>query len=232
MKTFIALLLAFSIPPAFADDLPAVTISGRTFPLSFEDTSLSSSARNLMAADVAAMWQSQPGSIVQAGTNGSERLFNPSRWGSPYQNGLDLPDCLVDVGTNRCLLVSHAVSDAYLQAFIFAEAHTNELLSLPAFVDALAPAALSNAPSSTLAALLLGEDEIGEGRRTSIVSDLTQMSFVRPSLLGFRMASGSEGFVPTGTLLVAVPCSERASGHWDLWAAAWIGGGWRLVPPQ
>ena len=227
MLRFLPFLLAAAVA---ADPGPSVTVGGRTFPFAFEDEALSEPVRDRIASDVAALWEDQPGSVVQSGGNGAERLFNDSVWATPYQNGMDVPERLVDVGTNRCLFVSRDVSDAYQTAFSFADAHTNEVSSLARFVASLAPAALSNATPAELSARLFGEGAIDEPKRLEIIGDLAQTQFDRPSPLGFRIATGREAHAEAGTLLVAIPCHDRDSGRWELWPAAWIDGAWKLLP--
>ena len=232
MKSILCFLPALLAAAVAADPVPSVTVGGRTFPFAFEDSTLSEPVCDRIASDVAALWEDQPGSVVQSGGNGAERLFNDSAWATPYQNGMDVPERLVDVGTNRCLFVSRDVSDAYRTAFSFADAHTNEVSSLAGFVASLAPAALSNATPAELSARLFGEGTIDEPKRLEIIGDLSQTQFDHPSPLGLRVATGGEINVAAGTLLVAIPCHDRASGQWDLWGAAWIDGAWKLLPPE
>lgn len=232
MKSILCFLSALVSAAVAADSGPSVTIGGRTFPFTFEDGTLAENERVRIASDVAALWEDQPGSVVQSGGEGRERLFNDSVWASPYQNGMDVPERIVDVGTNRCLFVSKDVSDAYRTAFSFADAHTNEASSLVGFVASLAPAALSNATPAELSARLFGVGTIDETTRLEIIEGLTQTQFDHPSPLGFRIATGGEIHVADGTLLVAIPCHDRDSGQWDLWGAAWIDGAWKLLPPE
>lgn len=232
MKTALLAVPFMLAAAAAADSVPSVTVEGRTFPFAFEDATLSEAVRGRIASDVAALWEDQPGSVVQSGAGGAERLFNDSVWATPYQNEMDVPERLVEVGTNRCLFVSKDVSDAYLAAFSFAEAHEKETAALAGFVASLSPEALSNAAPAEISALLSGEDDIDETRRLEIVENLSQTQFDRPTALGFRVATGEETHAEAGTLLAALPCHDRTSGEWQLRPAAWIDGAWKLLPPE
>lgn len=232
MKRLLRLLPVLLATAAFGDPVPSVTVGGRTFPFTFEDGTLAENERVRIASDVAALWEDQPGSVVQSGGEGRERLFNDSVWASPYQNGMDVPERIVDVGTNRCLLVSKAVSDTYREAFAFAAARTNEIAALAGFVAALQPSALSNATPAQVSSLLFGESNFDAAAASRIVADLSEVQFGRPSLLGFRIATGGELHVSPGALLLALPCHIRSSGRWEIWPATWLDGHWQLLPPS
>lgn len=215
----------------YADDTPSVTVSGRTFPFSFEDATLTETERTRIASDVAALWEDQPGSVVQQGTGGAERLFIDSMWATPYANDMEPPSQIVQEGTNRLLRVNHSVSTAYRQAFLFADTHANETAALPVFVDALSATSLSNATPAALSSLLLNETVESEEKCRRVVAELLETHFCRPSLLGLHLVSDSTSIVPTGTLLALIPSHDRTTGQWNLWGAAWLDGRWQLIPP-
>ncbi len=216
---------------AHADGISSVTVADRTFPFSFEDATLTDSERTRIASDVAALWEDQPGSVVQQGTGGAERLFIESMWATPYANNMEPPCLIVQEGTNRLLRVDRSVSMAYRQAFSFADAHTNEFSALPAFVEALSATSLSNATPSSLSTLLFNETVESSEDCQRISGELLGTHFCRPSILGLSTASTPSSCVPSGTLLSLIPCHDRATGHWDLWGAAWLDGRWQLIPP-
>lgn len=225
------LFLAFATL-AMGDGIPTVTVSGQTFPFSFVDATLSDQERMRIAADVAALWEDQPGSVVQQDAEGSGRLFLDTMWASPCANNVEPPSQLVSEGTNLCLRVGNDVSSAYRLAFQFADAHTNEVAALAAIIDALSATSLSNATPTSLSAMLLGETVETTEMRNRIVGELLETHFCHPSLLGLHLSSDSSSIVPPGTLLALIPCHDRATAHWDLWGAAWLDGHWQLIPPM
>ena len=225
------LFLAFATL-AMGDGIPTVTVSGQTFPFSFVDATLSDQERMRIAADVAALWEDQPGSVVQQGAEGSGRLFLDTMWASPCANNVEPPSQLVSEGTNLCLRVGNDVSSAYRVAFQFADAHTNEVTALAAIIDALSATSLSNATPASLSAMLFGETVETTEERDRIVGELLETHFCRPSLLGLHLSSDSFAIVPPGTLLALIPCHDLATAHWDRWGAALLDGHWQLIPPM
>lgn len=232
MRNLPALFVLLLATIASADSVASVTVAGRTFPISFEDPTLTDFERARIASDVAALWEDQPESVVQQGAGGAERLFIDSMWATPYANNMEPPNRIAQEGTNRLLRVDRSVSSAYRQAFRFADAHTNEVAALAAFIDALSASALSNATPASLSPLLLNETVESQEDCQRIVGELLETHFCRPSLLGIHTASDPSSCVPAGTLLSLIPCHDRATGHWDLWGAAWLDGRWQLIPPM
>ncbi len=216
---------------ASADPIASVTVAGRTFSFSFEDEAITDSERSRIALEVAALWEDQPGSIVQQGAGGAERLFIDSMWATPYANSMEPPCLIVQEGTNQQLRVNRSVSAAYQQAFLFADVHTNEVAALSVFVEALSASSLSNATPSSLSALLFNDTVESSEDCQRIVGELLETHFCHPSILGLYTASDPSSCVPAGTLLSLIPCHDRATGHWDLWGAAWLDGRWQLIPP-
>lgn len=227
--TFIAFI---AISSTWAD----VRIGDRSFPLHFEDDSLTIAERAAIEADVTAFWESRTNAVFEAGTEGSVRgrIFDDAVYSSPYASGqIDVPSWIVLHGTNLNLRIPSEFSTEFRTRLAVWSVHTNQTEQLFSFLECLRPERLAVASDAEVSSLVFrnsGTPTLGATEAAKYRRDLGAFVFSRPSVLGIAETNGiSES--PGMGLVAFVPASSRGSNPQDyvIFRVGWDGTKWLIL---
>lgn len=226
---FAAILAAL---PTRAD----IRIGDRTFPLAFEDSSLSAAERAAIETDVSAFWASRTNAVFEPGVDGllRGRIFDDAVYAAPYAvERIDVPTWVVVTGTNWSLRIPAAFSTAFRNASATCGAHTNELAELDGFLDGLRPERLAAATTAELGEMVFRRLEapaFTDADAVRLRDELGSFAYFRPSILGIAETSGVSESADI-VLVALVPASARNSvpPDYSVVRVGWNGSRWVLL---
>ena len=218
--------------PARAD----IRIGDQTFPLAFEDSSLSAAERAAIETDVTAFWGSRTNAVFEPGVDGllRGRIFDDAVYAAPYAvERIDVPSWVVLSGTNWSLRIPAAFSTAFRNAAATCGAHTNELAELDEFLDGLRPERLAVATTAELGGMVFRRPDapaFTDADAVRLRGELGSFAYFRPSVLGIAETSGVSESADIA-LVALVPASARDSVPQDYSVArvGWNGFRWVLL---
>lgn len=234
MKHFFPLSLAIFLPLwAHAD----ITVSGQSFPLHFEDASLSADSRSAIEADVSAFWAARTNAVVEMGVDGivRGRIFDDAIYATPYATpGLEVPAWIITTGPELALRIPREFSSAFLAAQTLCSSHTNEVAALSDYLDRLTPEHLATATAEELQSLVFHSEATsvpGEEETAQLRHDLSALRFHAPSILGVAEVPSGATESADIRFVALLPVSASGSGPYDygVCRVGWDGRKWVLL---
>jgi hypothetical protein len=205
-----------------------------TISLAFADTNLSESAQSAITADLQVClneWGKE--TQFRLGANDPAfvaHLYNPDI--TPhYPEMIDFPNKVVSNGVSGLALhIPQKISDAYTNAFAFADANSNIVAAAYEFVAFVSSTNFLSVTSNQIANYFLfnqATPQLYQLAFHDLTNSVHRSSYYPPSVLGFHYSP--EGPAPTN-LWLYIPSSSPVCGYieWGPVTAIWHDGKWKF----